>query len=288
MKHAVMDRPSHNASRPLVQLVGAVDHPDFRDAVTLLRATAHCDDNALQPPEVVVVAESRPGQTSQLEIQSLQNRWPLAGVIAILGSWCEGELRTGRPWPGVRRFYWYEFTAWWRQQLASRAAGRCPEWARPVTDLYREPLARHPHRTQPPGRAARTSPRGLIQLGGANRDTADVLAEVLQLAGFATVWSPPHLPTAVVRGAFAGVWDGGQLDDRELPNLAAFCRSLAHDPVPVVALLDFPRHDRCEGARQMGVAAVLAKPWINTDLIEVLGDVASRHAAATHTRRDAA
>ena len=56
---------------------------------------------------------------------------PLAGIVALLGSWCEGETRASRPSHDVQRLYWYEFAPWWRRQLALRAAGHCPDWARP-------------------------------------------------------------------------------------------------------------------------------------------------------------
>ena len=70
-----------------VKLVGAVDHPDFREAVATLRGTARCEPGGNAAPEVVIVAQARPGQISQAEIESLQRQWPLAGVVAILGTW---------------------------------------------------------------------------------------------------------------------------------------------------------------------------------------------------------
>ncbi len=203
-------------------------------------------------------------------IELLQRRWPLAGIVALLGSWCEGETRTGRPWPGVRRLYWYEFSTWWRQQLALRAAGRCPDWARPATDMGRTLPIRNP-------KSEIRNPRhGAIVLRAMNRYVAEALTDALQHAGYATVWHPPRGPKTVVRGAVAGIWDGCQLDDRETDDLAAFCRQLARDDAPVIALLDFPRRDRFEIARQIGARAVLAKPWFNADLVATIELLANR------------
>jgi hypothetical protein len=261
---------------PLVALIGAVDHPDFRDAIALLRATARCElaINTNAAPEVVILGQTRPGQVGQPQIEGLQKRWPLAAIVTIVGSWCEGELRTGRPVQGDTRLYWYEFPAWWQRQIALWHAGRCPEWARPTVDAYRSLSVQNA--AHPPDAGIRNRPRRLIQLRTPNRDTADTLADLLHVAGYATVWNPLGRPPTIVRGAAAGIWDGAQLDDCEVCDLADFCRSLARDAAPVVALLDFPRRDRVEVATQIGAAAVLGKPWINTDLVATIENCVDR------------
>ena len=79
----------------------------------------------------------------------------------------------------------------------------------------------------------------------------------------------------------AGIWDGGQLDDRELENLAAYCRRLRREDAPVAALLDFPRRDRCELAREAGAASVLGKPYLNEELLDSIG-AKSRRTGEAH------
>jgi hypothetical protein len=272
----------------VVKFVGPVDHPDFGEALAVLRATAQFETGGNPAPEVVIVAQARPGQITQTEIEFVQRRWPLAGIVAILGSWCEGETRTGKPWPGIKRFYSYEFPAWWQQQIAQRAGGHCPEWLRPTNELYRSVPIRNPREVDSPRQESRHRQRGLIRLSTASRDTAEALADILHNSGYVTVWDPPNHAESIVRGAVAGVWDGGQLEDHELLGLAAFCHSLARDAVPVVALLDFPRRDRCDIARQLGVATVLGKPWINADLIATIGEIVTRSANTTKSTRCAA
>jgi hypothetical protein len=254
---------------PGVYLVGQVDHPDFRNAMELVRSTSEFFV-ANVPPEVVLIAQSRPGKFSQADVESLRLRWPLAGIVSILGSWCEGETRSGRPWPGVRRFYWYEFSAWWRQQIELRMAGRCPEWLQPTTDIYRvAPVG-------PSQVVARKSTRGVILLEVANHSLADAISDVLYDTGYSTVWHPPGRAATIVRRAAAGIWDGVQLDDGEADALRKFCRSLGRDSAPVVALLDFPRRDRCALARRLGAAAVMGKPWINADLVATIEEVSQK------------
>jgi hypothetical protein len=265
------------ASPPRVRLVGQFDHPDFEDAARLLRAGAQIVTSPNDPPELIVVAQTRPGVISDRTIQALRRDAPLAGLVALLGTWCEGETRTGRPWPGVERLYWYEFPAWWRQQHALRAAGRCPDWAHwgdcglRIADCGLT------------GSAIRNQTRGLIVLSATVGDTAAALADALTPAGYATLWQPPGRPAPVVRGAVAAIWDGGQLSEREEYGLATFCKESTRDAAPVIALLDFPRRDRCNRARELGAATILGKPWLNLDLLATIEELTT-HRARNDTR----
>ena len=180
-------------------------------------------------PELIIVAQNRPGVVGSHRVERLRRSAPLAGVISLLGSWCEGQARTGRPMHGTLRLYWHEFAPWWRRQLALRATGRCPDWGRPDSIGLQSPslctscsVLRTPHSIF----------HGVIALSTPGWETADALADVLQRAGYATVWQPPGGAAPAVRGATAGIWEGGQLDDREAEELAAFCRRLAGDSAP--------------------------------------------------------
>src|SRR5258705_5401329 len=162
---------------PVIQLVGETNHPDFRDAIDLLRSESRLISSLEMRPELIVVAQSRPDAICTNELNQLRRASPLAGIVALLGSWCEGETRTGRPVPGVGRLYWYEFPAWWRRQLQLRAANRCPDWARPPIQSPRQHAPILPR-----------SRSGLIVLRTHQRDSADALADALNQAGHSTAW----------------------------------------------------------------------------------------------------
>lgn len=269
------------STKPAVRLIGDASHPDFRDAIALLRDDAHLMATADLPPELVVIAQSRPGSINVSVVDDVRQSSPLAGIIALAGSWCEGELRTGKPWPGVERLYWYQFPAWWNRQLALRAAERCPDWARPgegqlrVADCGLRVVGRVERRI------GKRRNAGVIGISTRCGNMADAIGDVLRCAGYATVWkSPGRSPS--IRGAVAGIWDGGQLSDSEATELSRFCSRHSMDAAPVIALLDFPRRDRVDLAHELGAAAVLGKPWRTEDLVATLATVVeqSRHARA--------
>lgn len=274
-------------TRPSVWLVGETKHPDFHDAVAVLRdtaistiapngreATAH--QAAAPPPELILVAQSRAGAVGHEEVDRLERLAPLAGVVSLLGSWCEGEMRSGRPHAGVNRLYWYEFPTWWERQLVRRNAGLCPDWARPRT--------RDAARWQPaPSVRHSSAPRGLVVLCTPAWDSAEALADALTQDGYATAWQRTSSDRLPLREVAAGIWEGGQLDDAEADLLAAFCRQWPGDAAPVVALLDFPRRDRRQRALAAGAAAVLGKPWCHADLIDAIQSAAHRREDGVRT-----
>lgn len=263
---------THTKTKPAVRLIGDVSYPDFRDAVALLRDDACLLAATDMPPELVVVAQSRPGSVDASVADGVRRSSPLAGIVVLAGSWCEGEMRTGKPWPGVERLYWYQFPSWWNRQLALRAAGRCPDWAHPaesqlrISDCGLRVVSRFERRI---GEERNV---GLVEISTRCREAADVIGDVLCRAGYATIWkSSGRSPT--IRGAVAGIWDGGQLSDREATELSRFCSRHSVDDAPVVSLLDFPRRDRIDQALELGATAVLGKPWRTEDLVVTLAAV---------------
>jgi hypothetical protein len=256
-------------SKVRVRVLGASRHPDFRDVIGLLEREA--DDSGSSPPELVVLLQDRPGVFREQEVAALRRRWPLAGFVAVAGSWCEGELRTGRPLAGVLRIYWHQLPAWWRRQVSLREEGLAPEWAMPGAEFSARAI-----------QGARAG-NGAILISTRDWETAEALGDTLHAAGFATCWAPPgrEMGPQVVRGVVAGVWDGGQLNDREVVDLNNFVRTLSRESAPVVALLDFPRWDSRERAMAAGAAAVMGKPWLAGDLLTTIDDVGRRKQSVT-------
>ncbi|MEO2023653.1 MAG: hypothetical protein ABGX05_17660, partial [Pirellulaceae bacterium] len=108
-------------SKPVVWFVGRVDHEEFAPALqwlekyTRLGVSATVDE-ALQVlesggprPGAIVLGQSRRGEFSQQDQEKMLRCAPLAEALVLLGSWCEGETRSGSPAAGWHRVYWHQF-----------------------------------------------------------------------------------------------------------------------------------------------------------------------------------
>ena len=118
-------------TRRRVLLVGGDPDGEFSAAVNWLQghaaltSVARIEDAAAEldrgpPPDVVLIAQARPGQFTRGQVEQLHRASPVSRLVALLGSWCEGEIRSGRPWPGVVRIYWHQ----WRARLAPALRAR--------------------------------------------------------------------------------------------------------------------------------------------------------------------
>ena len=258
--------PNHGTrDKPRVLLTGEYQHPEFCEACRLLHADAGSQTTMKLPAaieficsgdtstDLVVIAQSRPGEISASDVADLCRDTPQAGKLWLLGNWCEGEQWPHPNGPIPDRSYWYEFPGWWRRFLQRISA----------TSLDFNWKCNTPAR-QP------DTPFGAILVNTPHLTTFETIAVSLGEAGVAAVWWRTGHPPPVVTGASGGIWEGGQLSFSEETQLKVFCETIS--PIgPVVAILDFPRRDRVEVAKAIGASSVLGRPWLAEDLLAELG-----------------
>lgn len=243
---------------PTVMLLGDVTHREFVDASNWLNdqceTTAHNDipESAIEQigerqPNWVVVAQSRPGQYQQRAIDKIRGAAPLTTIIALLGSLCEGEMRTGEPWRGAIRVYWHQFVERADQNLRRVEAGE-PSWWTPQGETFSNAVT---HQELPPNDAA------LVVIAARDFATYESYAAEFQRAGYATLWRHPY-DRLVLSGAHHGVWIGSGTSPDEMTQLSQFAGEVL--PAPVTALLNFVRLADVAAAKNAGAETVLAKP----------------------------
>ena len=232
-----------------VLALGDIDSDELRDVVQQI-ASAECATLDVTPTStsngyhLVILLQLRPGAVEASLVQQLRQTYPLAGLIMVLGTWCEGETRTGRAVPHCERVFWYQFPAWWQQSCAAWQTGRPTSW----------------QQSAPAKSDTQAACQGLIAVDSPDAEAAEVLIEACHSLGASAVWSPRWRPRPLGTEPMAGIWVGGQLEAFEEPHLVDFRRSLSQGS-PLVALLDFPRRDRVSRAIELGATSVLGKPW---------------------------
>lgn len=257
--------------RRQVLLVGDDPDGEFAAAVNWLHAhtaltavtgveaaAAHLEQGP--PPDMVLLAQARPGQFTRGQVERLHRASPVSRLVALLGTWCEGETRSGRPWPGVVRIYWHQ----WRVRLAPALepdAGCTPAWwSLPRTATAAEQVVRSVQ-------AIAGDRRGRVAIHARSWSQWDSLSDVCRLAGYTTAWldsqrGPP------LTGVTAVLWDAAACGADEVAQIRECVRQFA--PAPVMVLLDFVRREDDARALAAGAAAVLAKPFQIADLLAEL------------------
>jgi CheY-like chemotaxis protein len=219
-------------------------------------ASSEGDDAAVV--DLVVLAQNAPGCFPAVDVERLRRPAPTARFVALAGSWCEGEVRSGHPPPGVIRVYWHQWAARAGQELRQLRNGRASTWCLPQTAGDDEPFLVLADEPLPCG-------TGRVAVVADEFDMRVWLADALRQAGFQPP-SGPHDRLAAL------VYDASWAVDRacdEIGRLAA-----AHPGVPIVVLMEFPRQDEVEAVLAAGAAATLSKPLVLHDLLEQVVRVA--------------
>ncbi len=223
-------------------------------------------------PQALLMAQPRPGMHEQEQVNRFLATAPLTDVVVVAGTWCEGELRTGRPLAGVRRIYWHQLAGWLRRQEPGRPPSAAPHWAADARPAFG---------AESPFHETAALRDAVVAVDAVDYATFETLDEGLRPYVRACVW------TSRGRGelgdASLGVWDGGQLNGDELAALARFCERFGGAAAAVVALVDFPRAEHLRLAAAAGAAGVMGKPYLVGEAVHWLGNAA----ALSRKRREA-
>jgi hypothetical protein len=254
-----------------ILLIGDTQRREFREAGRMASAWGE----VVEAPDVasarvaladterdfdwIVLATSYPGQYSEEQIDSLRRLAPLSRVVALLGSWCEGEARSGRPVAGVIRVYWHQ----WEQRLGWEAV----RWSRGARSTWALPITAQEEERVLALAADGIVPRsGSIAVCSEDFACAEWLCASCRKAGYEAQWFRPADPLPNAKFT-VGIFDTGEECGR-YDDLRRFATALR--PSPVTALIAFPRIEDREQALAAGAASLLSKPvWMEDLLWEI-------------------
>jgi hypothetical protein len=219
-------------------------------------------------PAVIALLQSRPGQFSEVEIDLLRRRWPLARIVGVFGSWAEGEPRNGPAAPGVYRVAWHAAVERLSQEFRG---GRLLDL--PATATADERLLANSRPMSAQSRA--------IAVAALRPSWAEPLVDAIAAAGNAAIYWPLDGKT-LARGIDAVVWDVFGCE-RDLPRFRGLLPGAASD-APVAAVMDFVRPQDVAALAELGVTRVLGKPLLMADLLSCLHAFCASRAGAALPR----
>jgi hypothetical protein len=228
---------------------------DPRDAVTHADRRELGAGSSTAEPDAIVFFATRPGVISRRQVDALSRVYPLARLVALAGQWCEGEMRSGRPWPGVVRIYWHQWQARLPEML-SELDGRLPRLPRTATGVD---VLLSSHGQSRPARIA--SSMGIV---AARKADFEALASAVGPAIDDCRWLHP--------GEIASPEPVELLLLDAAGDVAAAMRILEQmrsmlGSVPALVLCHFPRADETNNLLAIPQTIFLAKPFMAGDLL---------------------
>lgn len=212
-------------------------------------------------PAMMIVAQPWPGHVTPKEIESLRRAAPLARVTSLLGSWLEGEARTGKPWPAVWRTYWHHWLPRFAIEFERLAERETSVWSLPEVAGDEERLfhlCTESDRPLSPELSTRT-----IAVVSKCRPSAESLGDVCRQRRWKWRWLKSSEPNGL-EGIDLVLFDARNLNAGEIVQIESLRRHT--NDVPVIVVMGFPRIDDVHRLRQAGATAIVSKPFLSTEL----------------------
>lgn len=251
-----------NSMGSKILLTGDYWHPEFSQLFTgredLMMVPIDQIDFCKQSFALVVIAQSLPGQFSLEQVERVQISHPFAPVVALLGSWCEGDVRTGIPWPGVQRIYWHQWEGRLESFLERLGQHGITGWHLPPTATVADQILR----ADPPHAVLRTN-RRCVGVSATNAVQFEMLREGIESLGWSCRWIETT-PPGESRRTDPICIDTGGIGPEFLIRLQWLKQNYPNSQF--IAVTSFPRLDQIQDLVSRGVQQVISKPFTRTDL----------------------
>ena len=251
-----------------ILITGDYGHADFQEvisdspvATTLIPLTEVVSWDA-ESCDLIVMAQSRRGQISQVDVEMIRSQFPLVPIVNLMGSWCEGAERSGCALDGVKPVFWHQWKGRFEEFISQVQSGEMADWQLPATATHADRMESR-HRRETLLEAASCDCR--IGVYCMTMTQFEMLSDTFKAMGWQAFWMLQQ------------DWDGQPID----PPDAICADGLSLTPIlvekvadlkerfpasPLIVTLNFPRHDEVEELRRMGVSEVVSKPFEHIDL----------------------
>ncbi len=253
---------NHRVSQQVL-VTGDYWHQDFQhilsgfDAVTLVQIDK-IDRLADQTFDLVIIAQSRRDQFELEVIENIQSRFGQSPIVAVLGSWCEGEMRSGHPWPGVIRIYWHQWAGRYEAFTQQMESHGISSWHVPRTSSRADRiLASHSLDSN--------SEIKWIGISAWTRTQFEMVHDAVESFDWESRWVERCVWDATSAQLLNPICIEADSLTPELEQRIAWLRS-EYPSAGFVMILNFPRINDVEDLAKMGIAHVVSKPFELNDL----------------------
>ena len=243
-------------------------HEDFREPFSRLEVPA-----TMVPTQqiqsvfgrqfhLIVLAQSRRDQISQSTIDFLRSELFEVPIVLLLGSWCEGENRSGKPLQGVNQVLWHQWDSRFERFCIQMKEGLKSDWHQPLTASVSDRV-----RDFAPDSAISEMLQGKkVLVSSEDSTTFESISDMLSIYQCAGFWAESRESGAADVDAICVDGNGAseELIDRIVNLKAKF------ENVPVSVMLNFPRQQDLDSLMAVGVKEVVSKPYTHNEFLHSL------------------
>lgn len=280
MKSQMAEIPSH-PEPPRVLISGDFWHHEFSDLISGLDVPAmilpwpkltqlkECPGSV----EMIVIGQASRGSIDASQIDAIQRIWPQVPVLIVLGSWCEGESRSGQPIAGVKRVLWHQWQGQYQQlrqwlsvSNTQRDRSESREFASDQTNTTTSD-----HSQMPSASAPTTAPQHQrVAVSALSSAQFEMAQDALELLGLTAVWAEKSIWQAEELEAIVAVCLDCESLTENLTNRLIFLRKQFPEQ-PVFLFMGFPRKHEVQSLKSYwNVSGVISKPIDITSLAAAL------------------
>lgn len=247
-----------------VLISGDYWHQEFKDIVSGLPSPVtlapmdRLDSILDQHYDLIVLAQVRPDQIPAHVVEEIQAKQPTVPVVALLGSWCEGGMRSDVPWPGVRRVYWHQWSGRFEKFSKQLAEDGITLWhqsrtASDADDALHESACEE------------TESKMLVAVSAVEQTQFDYLRDVLESFGWQACWAERASFDAETLELISAVCiDANSYSEALADRIEWLQDQFAETPKSLI--LNFPRSQDVAAASSHGIHDLVSKPFQPHDL----------------------
>ena len=255
---------------PKVLLTGDYWHADFQAliassaCVTTLIPTEKLSDEHLADPtfDLVILAASRREQFSHEWVESIRGKLSPTPIVALLGTWCEGEQRSGEPWPAVQRVYWHQWRGRFDFFLRQLESDEVCDWQLPPTANQADKLMNLSAKDT----YGFSDRRLIVGVSAVSDIQYQMIADASHPFGAETYWIQRQQWDGSTDEQLSLVIVDADTWNHEVQARVLWLRNDLKIDSPIVLLLNFPRQSDLSAVHAMGITEVVSKPFQLSDL----------------------
>ena len=243
-------------------------HEDFRDLFSRLEIpvtmvpTQQIDSVFDREFQLIVLAQSRRNQVSQSMVDYLRSKTPGVPIVVLLGSWCEGENRSGQPLLGVTQVLWHQWDSRFERFCAQVNGGVKSDWHQPLTASVSDRV-----RGFTPDSAIAEKLQGKkVLVSSEDSTTFETISGMLGIYQCKGFWAEAR--GSVVSDVDAICVDGNGASEEFIDRIISL--KSRFENVPVSVMLNFPRQQDLDALITVGVREVVSKPYTHNEFLHSL------------------